>query len=453
MTYGSEAGNFSLALGGDCLLTRRLSIFDEPAYLALADIIRGCDAGFVNLETVVRRWDEGVPGITQGTFMTTAPELLEDLKWFGLNMVNCANNHMFDYGQDGLLATIKHLDAAGITHAGSGANLAEARMARYRDTKGGRVALLGTTATYRPWNAAGVQRQDIKGRPGVNPFPSKVTYTVDDEAFRALQRMGRELGFERTRERDATHFYAESELGLVGADKMTSFGTNFVRGDKFTATATGSKDDIDDILRWVKEARRMADWVVVSFHTHDFSQAAMAKARTRGELEEPADFIPEFAREVIDAGADVFAGHGSHTPLGVEIYKGKPIFYSLGNFIMQNETLPFFPDVAYRRFGLGPDATPSDFLDARTNNGQKGHVAHAAFWENFLATCHFSGGKLSEVRIHPVDMGFGVARGQRGRPVLADDPIRSRVIERVARLSKPYGTKIENRGGTGVISF
>jgi poly-gamma-glutamate synthesis protein (capsule biosynthesis protein) len=177
----------------------------------------------------------------------------------------------------------------------------------------------------------------------------------------------------------------------------------------------------------------------------------MAKARTRIELEEPADYLPEFARACIDAGADIVAGHGSHTPLGVDMYKGKPIFYSLGNFIMQNETLTAFPDVAYRRFGLGPDATPSDFLDARTDGGKKGHVAHAGFWENFVATCHFAGGKLSEVRLHPVDLGFGVPRSQRGRPVLAKGEVGARIIERVARLSKPYGVKVEACDGMGVI--
>lgn len=161
MTYASEAGNFSIALSGDCMLTRRLATFGEPAFLALAQLFRDCDAGFGNLETVVRRIDEGLPGITRGTYMQTSPELLADLKWFGINMVCTANNHSFDYGEGGLLATLRHLDAAGIVHAGSGRNLAEARMPGFLDTRGGRVALLATTATYRPWNAAGPQRGDL----------------------------------------------------------------------------------------------------------------------------------------------------------------------------------------------------------------------------------------------------------------------------------------------------
>ena len=63
MSYTSASGNFQIALGGDCMLTRRLGIFDEPAYLAVRDLFRNSDAGFVNLESVVRRPDEGTPGM------------------------------------------------------------------------------------------------------------------------------------------------------------------------------------------------------------------------------------------------------------------------------------------------------------------------------------------------------------------------------------------------------
>jgi poly-gamma-glutamate synthesis protein (capsule biosynthesis protein) len=119
---------------------------------------------------------------------------------------------------------------------------------------------------------------------------------------------------------------------------------------------------------------------------------------------------------------------------------------------MMNETLPFFPVTAYERFGLGNDATPADFLDARTGNGKKGHVAHADYWQNFAATCHYRGGKLAEIRIHPIDQGFGRPRGQRGRPVLADKEMGAKIIARVNEFSKPYGVTVENRDGTGVVA-
>jgi len=328
MTYAAEAGNLSIALSGDCMLTRRLSVYDEPAFLAVAKIFRDCDAGFVNLESVVRNWDQGNPGITRGTYMTTPPALLEDLKWFGINMVCCANNHAYDYGEAGLLATIANLEAAGIVHAGSGRNLAEARAPGYLETRNGRVALLATTATYRPWNAASMQRPDLRGRPGVNPFPSSTTYTVDGATFDALKRMSRELGFEQTKVRDRGHFYSEREAPAERAEELMLFSQRIVRADGFSATSAGSAEDIEDNLRWIREARRQADWVVMSFHSHDFAQRSLLSAKTRADLQEPADFIPAFAHAAIDAGADIFAAHGSHTPLGIEIYKGKPIFYS-----------------------------------------------------------------------------------------------------------------------------
>ena len=153
--YASAKGDFSLALAGDCMLTQKISMHSEPGFQALFDLMRGADATFVNLETCVRNWDEGTPTITSGTPMTTSPGLLDELKWMGVDIVACANNHAFDYGEGGILATIRHLDEAGIPHAGTGRNLAEARMPGYVETTGGRLALVATTAAFRPWNQAG----------------------------------------------------------------------------------------------------------------------------------------------------------------------------------------------------------------------------------------------------------------------------------------------------------
>jgi Bacterial capsule synthesis protein PGA_cap len=405
----------------------------------------------VNLETVVRHPDEGAPNITRGTYMTTPPALLEDLTWFGINLVSCANNHAYDYSEAGLLATIAHLDRAGIAHAGSGHNLAQARAPGYLDTRHGRIALVAMTATFRPWNKAGAQRADLRGRPGINPFTAATTYTVDGDTFAALKRMSHALGFEQTRERDRGHFYSEREAPAEQAEEMTLFGQCIRRGATFAAESAGEAADIEDNLRAIREARRMADWVIVSFHSHDFAQKSMAAARTRAELAEPAEYVAAFAHAAIDAGADVFAGHGSHTPLGIELYRGRPIFYSLGSLVLENETVPVFPAEAYARFDLGADATPADFLDARTSGGKKGHVAHAPFWENIAVSCRFASGKLASIALHPLDQGFARPRPQRGRPVLADAAMAERIIARVARLSQPYGTAVANRDGVGVV--
>jgi poly-gamma-glutamate capsule biosynthesis protein CapA/YwtB (metallophosphatase superfamily) len=453
MIYQSESGSFTIALAGDTMLTRKLTPFKEERFLKLREILCRADAAFANLEGTVHTWDEGTPGITQGTFMTTDPKLLEDLKWFGVNLVSCANNHAFDYGEGGVLANLKHLDAAGIAHAGTGRKLAEARAPAYLDTVNGRIALIAATATFRPWNQAGEQRPDLRGRPGINPLGFQTAYHVDAAAFEQLKRISRELGLDKSHERARKHFYSDKEIPDAKSEELSLLGHRYLLGENFAIETKASERDLEDNLRWIREARRQADWLAVSVHCHEFGGASLLTATRRADLEETAEFVTRFARQAIDAGADIFVGHGSHFPMGIEIYRGKPIFYSVGNFIFQNETVGFFPADAYERFDLDLRSTPSDFLDARTGGGQKGHVAEPAYWENMFALCEFGKGKLNEIKIYPIDQGFGRPRPQRGRPVLADGEVAARVLDRVARLSKRYGTAIEKRDGIGVISL
>jgi poly-gamma-glutamate synthesis protein (capsule biosynthesis protein) len=453
MIYQADKGNCTIALAGDTMLTRKLTPFKEEQFLALRELLRGADVAFANLEGTVHTWDEGTPGITQGTFMTTEPNLLEDLKWLGISMVSCANNHAFDYGEDGVLANIRHLHDAGIAHAGTGRNLAEARAPAYLDTPNGRIALVAATATFRPWNQAGEQRPDLRGRPGVNPLGFQTTYHVDRAAFDQLKRISRELGFEKGHERARKHFYSNKEIPDTHSAELSLLGNRYSLGEGFAIETKANERDLQDNLRWIREARRQADWLVVSVHCHEFGGASLLTAGNRAELEETADFVTRFAHQAIDEGADLFVGHGSHFPMGIEIYQGKPIFYSVGNFIFQNETVGFFPADAYERFDLDLKATPSDFLDARTAGGKKGHPSDPAYWENMFAACEFSGGKFKEIRLYPIDQGFGRPRPQRGRPVLAEGAAADRVLERVTRLSKRYGTKVAVRNGVGMIEL
>ena len=457
MLYDSETGDLTVALTGDSMLTRRLSVFDEKQYLALVRILKDADAAFTNLETTVRGWDEGSPAISRmgrGTFMTTEPHLLDDLKWMGINLVSCANNHAFEYGEEGILATVRHLDEKGFAHAGTGRNLADARGAGYLDTRHGRVALIAANAsTIRslvsaPWSRAGDQRPDHRGRPGVNPLEFQSTYTVDARAFEELSRIDRELGLDPEKERDTS-----ARGGEEGSQKkaLQLFGTRYFRGEGFSISTKPNAKDLEENLRWIREARRQADWVVASLHWHEFGGESLRKARTVTEAEEPADFVIDFAHQSIDAGADLFVGHGSHFPLGVEIYKGKPVFYSMGNFIFENETVRSFPADAYERFDLDTKATPADWWDARTDGEKKGHPANPIYWENFVAVCQFKGKTFSEARLYPIDQGHGRPRAQRGRPLLADEPVAAKILERLRRTSNRYGTKIQQEGTVGVI--
>ena len=79
-------------------------------------------------------------------------------------------------------------------------------------------------------------------------------------------------------------------------------------------------------------------------------------------------------------------------------------------------------------------------------------MAHAEFWENIVATCHFDGGKLAAIKILPIDQGFGRPRAQRGRPVLAQGALAEKIIERVNKLSQPYGVSVKFKDGIGLIT-
>jgi poly-gamma-glutamate capsule biosynthesis protein CapA/YwtB (metallophosphatase superfamily) len=430
---------------------RRLMPFDEPDYLALRDLFRGADIGFANLETTVRAHHEGTPIVTQGTPMSTPPALLDELKWFGITLMSCANNHATDWGVDGLAAMLAHLQKHAMPAAGAGRNLAEALRPAYLDTGAGRVALLAATSFFPGWTRAADQRPDAPGRPGVNALGFSSTYTVDDTSLTALRALGEKLGLTQHRARQRKMFFSAAEAPEDSGDEIVFLGERFVRGTAFAVSTKANPRDAEANLRWIAEARRQADWVLFSFHNHEFGAAGRLTAESHVGMEEPAQFAIDFARAAIDAGADAVVGHGPHLTLGIELYKGRPIFYSLGNLIFQNDSVPVFPAESYARFGLDHRATPTDFLDARTGNETRGFPAEREYWHGLAAACTFAKGELADLRLYPLDLGAGLSRAQRGRPVLARGAVAKDILERVRRLSARHGTEIVLDGETAAV--
>ena len=87
---------------------------------------------------------------------------------------------------------------------------------------------------------------------------------------------------------------------------------------------------------------------------------------------------------MIDAGADIVVGHGPHLLRGMEIYKGKPIFYSLGNFIGQNELVRQLPGESYDRFRADDRLTPTKLYKQRTQDDQKGFPSDMRYWQTVV---------------------------------------------------------------------
>ncbi len=439
MLYEAQAGNLTLAAGGDTMITRRMSVFNEDGFVRLRKLFQEADVGFTNLEMLMHDFEHS-PGMAGGTFTGSDPKNLRELEWMGVNLVSCANNHSYDYGEGGLLTNLEHLRHSDLVHAGTGRNLSEARAPAYLDTPNGRVALISASSTFSEAGRALEQRPDIRGRPGLNPLRFNTTHVIDRPAFDALRRVNKELGLEAQRNalRNFKHPGAiaeDSDSRFVFLDKV------FALGEEFSVSTQLDRRDLNDNLKWVRDARRMADWVMVSVHCHE----------SGANRDEPPQFLVDFARACIDEGADVFIGHGPHITRGLEIYKDRPIFYSLGNFIFQNDTVRWQPSYNYDTVKLDAGATPADFYDARTDHDKRGFPADALYWESVVAHCDFKRESLNGITLHPIDLGHAQKRSQRGRPLLATSAVSRRALERMKRLSKPLGTDIRIERGVGKV--
>jgi poly-gamma-glutamate synthesis protein (capsule biosynthesis protein) len=446
--YEADAGAISIGLLGDIAPTRRLAVFREPRFLQLRDLLTSLDAVYCNLEGSVHRYHDGghAQRSSGGSYVTVEPHLLDDLKWLGITMLSCGSTHADDYGPEGILKTIDYLDAAGIVHAGSGRHLAEARSPGFLDTPRGRVALIATTAHFNPGGRAGEQRRETLGYPGVNAIRHHPVYQVDPQTMDLVRQLGEAIGWDaelqrRTALADRLPEHADGSYNLLDR--------TFVPGEELAFNRYADQADIDANVNQVIYAKAMADRVIVSMHSHDLGGPSYLTATSNGQLEDPADFMVELAKRSIDAGADAFAGHGPGRFMGIELYRGRPIFYGLGTFIAQLETVRFLPEQAYERYGLGQEATPVDFVENRYGRMDAG--APRSDRGGAVAVCDYDGPDLAEVRLYPIQLGTLQTRSQKGRPMLAEPEAGERTIEQIARASAKYGTAIAYRDGVGVI--
>jgi len=138
------ARSLTLALTGDSIITMKLSVHTDPAFVKMIELVRGADAAFTNLEMLFHDYEPFPSTESGGTYMRADPALARELVWAGFDLVARANNHTHDYGVEGARLTTKYVAEAGLVQAGVGESLREAREARYLDTDKGRVALVST---------------------------------------------------------------------------------------------------------------------------------------------------------------------------------------------------------------------------------------------------------------------------------------------------------------------
>jgi poly-gamma-glutamate synthesis protein (capsule biosynthesis protein) len=424
-----QTRKIAVAATGDSMISRRISVHKESE--PVAKIIREADARFTNCEMLFHNC-ESYPmprTIGIGSNMCAEPSIAKELAWIGFNIASLCNNHTCDYGSQGIFSTMKALDDAGIVYSGVGRDLDEAMEPKYLETEKGRVALIASCwdPWQERWERASNMKAGIPARPGINLLRVDTQHIVSKESLQVLGKV-----IDEAKLHPPGGIWSSEREG----DQLTFLGNKFKVGSRPGTYWTIRKQDVENTMLSIKDARKSADWVFVSFH----SETSDAKGK-----EYPPDFVCQYARTCIDAGADGFLGHGPHILRGIEIYKKKPIFYSLGNFIAQNYILKKITYDHYEFLGLGSNARPSDFHEARSPPEPP-----YGDWRftSIVAVFELTGDGLVDLKLYPVTLGLGEKhRAHIGYPELAEKKHAEEIAERLRRISTQRDIEITYADG------
>ena len=378
-----EPGDLVVTAVGDMIFNERISHLKEPERRNLLRVLQEADVAIGNLEFSLN----DRPDLRKPFYNFRAGR---DFAWevvaTGINLVSLANNHALDFGAEGLKECLHTLDLAGIAHAGAGKTLAEAHQPGTLRPPGQkeRLALL---AYMRYWTDR--DRCADPAGPCLSTIdPATVLVARDDGKIEAV---------EGPQERDV-------------------------------------KTMEDDVLL----AKRRYGPLFVSLHVHDVSHA---RAYGIQETTPPNEDVP--FRRAIDGGADAVLGSGPHVLRGIELRNGKPILYSLGNFVYQYRTPKVIPtDLPHQRdqeMARPPNVSVWDRRDSRE------------VMESVVARMTYRDGTLRKLELIPVtidDEGplYGVPR-------LASTKRAREIVDLLQRLSAPYGTRITWQGWYGEVEL
>lgn len=418
---------FTLAAVGDTIVAYPQSQNPDPGFQGVLKLIRDADAATANYEGNIidgRKFKGSGPGGFAGV-----PEVAADLKAMGWDIVARSNNHIGEYGYEGLLETNEHLDKAGVVYAGSGESYWAARSARFVSTPKGRVGMVATAGSFSAAVMAEPGRGEWPGRGGQSALRTIRTFVSPPSLWQSVANI-------RSAFPNGTGFYAppftENQITILGE----RFRLDPTAKEPYYSFEM-DKRDLDDIVAAVREGKIRSDFITVAIHSHHFRDA---KGGERGpntpETEgldtnsSVADYLQVFAKATIDAGADLFQGTGVHTLRGIEIYKGRPIFYGLGEFFRQMDTVGLS--------GMGP-------------RGRGEANSPPLKYESIIAISQFDRGQLSQVRLHPIEITDNVRMAHRGIPYLAKPETAQRILTRLQKLSAPFGTTITIEQNIGII--
>lgn len=412
----SQADTFRLAVGGD-LLGPYGEGFSVDSASDVAEIFSSADAGFANHEGnafSLSDFGGSVAAENGGGYPLHTPRTMRELRAFGISLLSRANNHATDWGLDGLRASDETTSAAGFLHAGTGGTLEEARRASCTTVGKTKVALVAAASSFTPMSPAGHPARGAGGRPGLSPLrvqPVAMVLPSDHDAMKGIAAQVSYLGYGAPARNDS-----DIRVGELLYRRSSKSGLTYDVNEK----------DRQEILASIATAKSKNDLVIFSIHAHETAT---------GDWEDPvpAAFLLRLFHEVIDAGADVVVRHGPHTVGAIDVYKGRPIFHSMGSLFLDLN----------RRITIASEGPESTKLTIELPD---------AWYESAVFTIDWADNAPVSVAIRPVRLGAEEGP-HRGLPTLAEGDEARRILDMIAQLSAGFGQNMRHDGLIGRVDL
>lgn len=330
----TRSTGFTIAATGDYL--GEIYSSDDASVEAAWDLVRGSDFSFFNMEGNIFELAtfDSYPGSENGKEngygnvgggAQYEPDQAAALSNVGFTLASHANNHAFDWLEKGMFLTHENLVTNNITFAGAGASLQEARAPAYLTENNITIALVAAAGTHEPAGVASSGDNTTIPRPGLSVLRAGLTTLLTPEVFEAMKTVAIAQGQELDDTVSSFSLYVGQFPYLYSNWALSPDGNPGIQWDI-------NADDYGGILDSIKEAAQVTKNVFFSFHGHESFSGATDDVITLPEAATvPAGYIQNITRSVIEAGAAAVFCHGPHHLRGVEIYQGKPIFYSLSS--------------------------------------------------------------------------------------------------------------------------
>lgn len=430
----------TLAAAGDILIVKPLPR-GGAGQAEIAQYLGGAQVRLANLETTVTDGTRFASAYSGGTWLTADRACLKDVARYGFNVLGFANNHTMDYAYDGLSDTLRNLEEEGFHACGAGRNLYEASRPVTVETAGGRVGVIDICSTFEDAARAGTQTERQPGRPGLNPLRVRTVYRVTREHAQLLRTVARHTGINALREEHRRQGFVEPlregtmELGASVFEVVE-------READEGRYSYADERDVQRTLASIEEARCTCQAVIVMVHSHEIKL----------DQEHEADyFLEDFARRCIDAGADAVVGSGTHQLKGIELYKDRPIFYCLGNFVFENAFVRLLPADYMEKYGLNAHSSAAAGIAARAQRAVSSLTGRKAVYQTALPRFTLREGKCAQLELMPVSLGFDAPQWLRGIPTVAAEEEAQEIAEYLNMASAPYGTQWQVRAGRIVL--